>query len=1146
MVTIISSWLAGNRVLINYLLICGSAGALPLLSIPSHAIIAGGDATSPELAPAIALIHLHSAWYPAGGLGQQAAFQWPLLFPFVPVDLGLAKLGASYVAINHMWFVLLFALQAGFTYWLYREMFPEYANSAAAFFAPVANILNPFTVIIYHSPYPTTNLAIAILPGMLAAVLKIARAQSASSFIIFFVLCAISTTGDVNFAITFVEGVAMLAAWTYLFFSRRGSIAFATAFVFLGCHSVLGFAHLHAVQSSITTVLADSITYSRDTMTTVSHFSTFDTSWRLIGGYLFFNDVAGKPFIAQRALYISNPLFIAATWVLPFLALGGAVAIVRPTLRKRLLFLLPVLIIGLFMVKGTSGEGGDVIGWLFDHFTLFYAFRDPFAKFAWLLALLYALMGALGLAVIISVIRSKAWAAAAFSVAILASALSGLPILSGHLFWTQAIVRIPPAYFRIAAILNNEPNSFRIAQMPVAPYGFDAYRWGYVGAGLNSNLVRRPLLSREFDFDAPGNVAINSALQHANVILGDDQVAALLGFYGFGYVLSDTSFLPAYYGPGFSSQLLHLPSAGIYVQARDGDVTLARIQPDLINPSVYVAARGISGAHTIPDVSAACFLIVRCARVAFVPDTIAKVFSGDVDHLSYPPATAPKTPLNAVYAFRRDPFVASSIPSSMNAQTMELSFFDFANLTLSAPHIDPSAHPFVLPRRSVSHLRVELSGPPTSGMLMSEASIPHYLRSNGQFATLCGARKDVDTIQTPDNADTSQPFFLGIRYIAPAGNIYLVISDTGPKRQAVYNLPSAEHLSSFARLLELTHTSHVAIVMASTPRPSCARVQLVLAQGALPSNATLFEQAATFNATPPYYSDHATYYLPAWQNHPQGSVPISEPAVSILWSAPEAVDPMPANRSGMFISVRQNPLSTLLHFEATNANADVHATMLHLVPGAAYRISFRLRTTSDARLILAALTAGGTTLRRMQTGPASTPQTIQMQFRVPENASDCVVYYYFGDLSGHRQVVELSEPIISRVSPPGTVALLLRGRFPQPTRTQVTKIDATSWRVHVTDAPDRFVVVLNSSYHTDWQLVGAPSTHFVANLFENGWVVNQPGTYDLTVRFEGRRYINWGIIVGSALIALGLLIFLSRQYFRRSAALGSRRGNVGD
>jgi len=1132
--------------MVTYVTICFIAGIVPLFSIPAHAIVAGGDAASPELSPGIALAHLSHTWYSAGGLGQQSAFQWPLLFPFVTLDLALAKLGFSYTVINHLWFVVLFAAQAGFSYWLFREIFPEYADSPGALVAPLVIILNPFTFIVYHSPYPTTNLAIAVFPGMVAAVLATARQRSFTHLAIFLALCAVSTAGDVNYAITLVEGLGMLAAWLYLFYARRSSTAVATFLIFLGCHVILSIAHLHGIQTSFSAIVADSVQYSRDTINAVSQFSTADRSWRLIGGYLFSNNVGGHPFIVQHALYTSNPAFIVATWIIPLLALIGASAVVVPRLRARLMFVLPVLVLALIMVKGTSGIGGTGLGWLVTHVPLFEAFRDPFSKFAWLLALIYALFAALAVALLLRATRSVPLRWGLLVTVAVSCALSGWPIISGGLFWQQAIVRVPKTYFHIAALINRDPTEARVAEMPVAPIGFDAYRWGYVGAGLNSNLIRPPLLSREFDFGSPGNAALDDTLQNANEIIGAAHIASVLGFYGFGYVLSDTSFLPSYYSSGLSSELLRLPASGMQVKARDGDETLVQIEPALLNPRAYVATRAIIGVNSIADVSAACFLVRSCPGAAFIPDAIEPIFAGDVDRLVYPTAKV-RQPLAAIYAYRRSPFLRAAAPRAMAMQGRELWFLDFANVTVGRPGAGLSADPVLLRGVPMSRLAVTL-GSSLPAAFMTIASVPRHLEHVDRFTALCPreGKSRSETMPIPDNSDTSRPFLLVLRYISSSNPISLVLVGTDPDRHAVYDLAAARGIASFTRLVRLTHTSQIEVIAGGGRAVPCPQVQMLLAQGSLPAGTALFDNLNAFDATPLYYSRKAAYYLPAWRHQPRTDGPLVDPTMTLQWSQPEPVDPLAKNPRNVRLVVRQGRAPAALSFQTTNAYTDVHAAALHLVPGAAYQLSVRLRTSSTAPLMLGAVSIGGASLKRIVIPNTPALQTIRMRFRVPETASDCVLYFYFGDLSGRRHVIDISEPNLSRVSPPRTVSLVLGDRLPQPSAMRVTKAGPESWRVHVVDAPPHYLLILNSTYHPDWQVLGAPATHFIANLFENGWVINRAGSYDLIIQFASSRYLLIGVVSGTALMVLGLLIFGVWRYSRRSAHSAERSQSVSE
>jgi len=100
------------------------------------------------------------------------------------------------------------------------------------------------------------------------------------------------------------------------------------------------------------------------------------------------------------------------------------------------------------------------------------------------------------------------------------------------------------------------------------------------------------------------------------------------------------------------------------------------------------------------------------------------------------------------------------------------------------------------------------------------------------------------------------------------------------------------------------------------------------------------------------------------------------------------------------------------------------------------------------------------------------------------------------------------------------------------------KISPSRYRVTVKNARQPFFLVLNQSYHPDWQIFDQKEPlaagHFLANTFANGWLIEKTGDYQIILEFLPQRKYRFGLAV-SASTFLGMILF-----FLKSACVKKR------
>lgn len=102
-------------------------------------------------------------------------------------------------------------------------------------------------------------------------------------------------------------------------------------------------------------------------------------------------------------------------------------------------------------------------------------------------------------------------------------------------------------------------------------------------------------------------------------------------------------------------------------------------------------------------------------------------------------------------------------------------------------------------------------------------------------------------------------------------------------------------------------------------------------------------------------------------------------------------------------------------------------------------------------------------------------------------------------------------------------------------RLSYTKINGAEYKVRIEDAKNPFILVLSELFDPGWKVYSSPGreigeAHFLANTYANGWLINETGTYGLTVKFMPQENLQKGEIVSILAVITGI-IFLGRRFF---------------
>lgn len=113
-----------------------------------------------------------------------------------------------------------------------------------------------------------------------------------------------------------------------------------------------------------------------------------------------------------------------------------------------------------------------------------------------------------------------------------------------------------------------------------------------------------------------------------------------------------------------------------------------------------------------------------------------------------------------------------------------------------------------------------------------------------------------------------------------------------------------------------------------------------------------------------------------------------------------------------------------------------------------------------------------------------------------------------------------------RIFPVPTAVLMSAGTSQTLKPTIAAKqINQTEYKVSVKNAASPYLLTLNNSFDTNWDLkiAGKPfGEHVVSNGFANGWLINKNGDYDLDISYKPQKYYY---------IGMGLTVFFTISFF---------------
>lgn len=263
--------------------------------------------------------------------------------------------------------------------------------------------------------------------------------------------------------------------------------------------------------------------------------------------------------------------------------------------------------IGIFFAKGSNEPFGGIFYFLFTHFRLLEAFRNPFEKIGFIIPLAYAPLFGYGLYGFYSNLVKKKKKLSIFLTGVMLFLICGVlvwPMWNGWLFTSNEppannvaigdYVKVPGYYQDANTWLNEQPGDFRTIALPLKGEGLThTWEYGYNGVDLSSSLFDKPFLAFCTGLEYLCPITNNLPILLVNHPEDFWKTLPPLGVNDV-MVRSDVDYrLRAMQSPTDVKKLLTVPNSNFSLQKTFGKLAFYKLTPSLTVPKITGATTAI-------------------------------------------------------------------------------------------------------------------------------------------------------------------------------------------------------------------------------------------------------------------------------------------------------------------------------------------------------------------------------------------------------------------------------------------------------------------------------------------------------------------------------------------------------------------------
>jgi len=473
-------------------------GFTPLLWFKSDYLILCGDLDIP-LSP---INNLYSAFFSLS-INQQNILPYYLFFTI------LHFFGLKLQIIEKMWFVLCYLISGLSMYYLTKIIFKEKNNISSL----ISSVFYMFNIFLTHIILPPLIFFYAFVPLIIGLFIKgitLIEDKLRSNFYliasllnIFFISSAIA-----NPPLYSMIFVILGAYFIFNILIERNKILkiILYYFKFLISYVILELPIIFLFYFSYISPTKRMFTERNPQISDFifAHVkSSFLNIFRLIGHWGWFTEYKGEPYISFAKSYFTNPYLITLTYILTFLAF---LAILIKPRNKKIQFFTILALFSLFMAHGLHEPTTRIYTLLYKYISIFWIYREPFAKFTFITAFSYSILIGFTLNFLISLcvnkVSKKSFIFKKISlnkflsiilttIAILLLIFTSYPLINGDVIPESGNkVKIPDYWWEASDFLRQK--GLKIFWLPKTPLA-RAYKWGFSGTSIIKYLV--PIIS---------------------------------------------------------------------------------------------------------------------------------------------------------------------------------------------------------------------------------------------------------------------------------------------------------------------------------------------------------------------------------------------------------------------------------------------------------------------------------------------------------------------------------------------------------------------------------------------------------------------------------------------------------------------------
>lgn len=212
-------------------------------------------------------------------------------------------------------------------------------------------------------------------------------------------------------------------------------------------------------------------------------------------------------------------------------------------------------------------------------------------------------------------------------------------------------------------------------------------------------------------------------------------------------------------------------------------------------------------------------------------------------------------------------------------------------------------------------------------------------------------------------------------------------------------------------------------------------------------------------------------------------------------------------------------------------------------PFAKYEISFEYNMASEKRKKLT-ISQDNEQIRNNQPTPfyirdlTPTPSgsfNLYKDTIEPRKTASSIRIYFTPDPS--NEIVINNMNIKKIINPSISLIRKAKASLQKKPELSYTKISPTRYIIHIKDSQNPFVLIFSSTFNSGWEIIYPDGTkaknHFLANSFANGWSIDRPGEYNLTLNFSLQDGLKIDSLVSLISVLLGVFVILTNLVFRR-------------